>query len=213
MFCFLFRFCVCSKVVVAFIENRCTSRTVNSKQVSVPFANCLMFILYVQTHSIELCTFRILLRSYLFISCALLLLLFVEFLLLAFLIFPYAIVCDCRFSLSRTFEQMNAKTGGIWKKTRVSSVLPTAYRSFSLSHELSHSIGIALIPSKLNFLNNFFDYRSLLVLRCYIRFLLFDFLAKLWLLKNVKYTIVSSPQKIQFMCVLVFVSRYETWYH
>lgn len=81
------------------------------------------------------------------------------------------------------------------KKTRVSSVLPTAYRSFSLSHELSHSIGIALIPSKLNFLNNFFDYRSLLVLRCYVRFLLFDFLAKLWLLKNVKYTIVSSPQK------------------
>lgn len=99
------------------------------------------------------------------------------------------------------------------KKTRVSSVLPTAYRSFSLSHELSHSIGIALIPSKLNFLNNFFDYRSLLVLRCYIRFLLFDFLAKLWLLKNVKYTIVSSPQKKMFMCVLVFVSRYETWYH
>lgn len=115
----LFCFVSCSDSVcvqrwlLLLLKNRCTSRTVNSKQVSVPFANCLMFILYVQTHSIELCTFRILLRSYLFISCALLLLLLVKFLLPAFLIFPYAIVCDCRFSLSRTFEQMNAKTGGI----------------------------------------------------------------------------------------------------
>lgn len=77
----------------------------------------------------------------------------------------------CRARLNRWMQKLVEYE----KKTRVSSVLPTAYRSFSLSHELSHSIGIALIPSKLNFLNNFFDYRSLLVLRCYIRFLLFDF--------------------------------------
>lgn len=103
-------------------------RTVNNKQVSVPFANCSSCVcVCVQMHSIELCTFRI---SY-FVSIW-----FIYFspgaaniccLLLAFHFGLLLLFSDCRFSLSHTFafrQQMNVKTGGI-KKTRVSSVLPT----------------------------------------------------------------------------------------